>query len=65
MKNSNCLPSAPHQFTKLFNVPCLLKLKDVSPVSHRLPFARHSRRMIVLNLSTAFPACAWAFVKMM
>jgi hypothetical protein len=36
-------------------------------VSHErhLPIGQNIPRAIVLNLSTAFPACAWAFSKMM
>jgi hypothetical protein len=40
-------------------------MRDFVPQMRRLPVGRNTARAIVLNLSTTFPACAWAFVKMM
>ena len=42
-----------------------LRLRNLVPQARRLPVGRNTPRAIVLNLSTTFPACAWAFVKMM
>lgn len=40
-----------------------LRLQNLS-FHNRLPIGANTTRAIVLNLSTTFPACAWAFVKM-
>jgi hypothetical protein len=42
-----------------------MRLQNLVAQEQRLPVGRNTTRAIVLNLSTTFPACAWAFVKMM
>jgi hypothetical protein len=42
-----------------------LFLQNLAPQERHLPIGRNTPRAIVLNLSTTFPTCAWAFVKMM
>jgi hypothetical protein len=45
--------------------PRFLFLQNLAPQQRHLPVGRNTARAIVLNLSSTFPACAWAFVKMM
>jgi hypothetical protein len=42
-----------------------LRLQNLLAQERRLPVGRNTARAIVLHLSTTFPACAWAFVKML
>ena len=42
-----------------------MRLQNLVAQERRLPVGRNTTRAIVLNLSTTFPASAWAFVKMM
>jgi len=41
-----------------------MRLRNLVAQVRRLPVGRNTTRAIVLNLSTTFPPCAWAFVKM-
>ena len=43
----------------------VLRLQNLVAQERQLSVGRNTTRAIVLHLSTTFPACAWAFVKMM
>ena len=42
-----------------------MRLQNLVAQERRLPVGRNTARAIVLYLSTTFPACVWAFAKMM